>query len=84
MKKLFFAALAAMMMIAGCSDPYDDSAILKKFEEMEKEHEQLQEQIDAQQTLLNALANKLYITSVTQTDAACAFLKNKTVIKMLI
>ncbi|MBQ8367203.1 MAG: leucine-rich repeat protein [Alistipes sp.] len=67
MKKLFlFIAFAAMGVLAGCS--YDDSAILNKIDEMEKEQNEMQEQLDAQQTLLDALANNLTITAVTQTD----------------
>ena len=52
--------------MVGCS--YDDSAILDKIAEMEKEHDEMQAQIDAQQTLLDALANKLTITAVTETE----------------
>ena len=67
MKKLFlFIAFAAMGVLAGCS--YDDSAILNKIDEMEKEQNEMQEQLDAQQTLLDALANNLTITAITQTD----------------
>ena len=67
MKKLLLllAPLTFGLMI-GCS--YDDSAILDKIAEMEKEHDEMQAQLDAQQTLLDALANKLTITAVTQTD----------------
>ena len=67
MKKLLllFAPLTLGLMV-GCS--YDDSAILDKIAEMEKEHDEMQAQIDAQQTLLNALANKLTITAVTETE----------------
>ena len=67
MKKLLLllAPLTLGLMI-GCS--YDDSAILDKIAEMEKEHDEMQAQLDAQQTLLDALANKLTITAVTQTD----------------
>ena len=67
MKKLLllFAPLTLGLMV-GCS--YDDSAILDKIAEMEKEHDEMQAQIDAQQTLLDALANKLTITAVTETE----------------
>ena len=73
MKKLFLLLTTALLgIMVGCS--YDDSAILDKIAEMEKEqaemekeHEDLQSQIDAQQALLNALANKLTITAVTPT-----------------
>ena len=67
MKKLLLllAPLTLGLMI-GCS--YDDSAILDKIAEMEKEHDEMQAQIATQQTILDALANKLTITAVTQTD----------------
>ena len=67
MKKLLllFAPLTLGLMV-GCS--YDDSAILDKIAEMEKEHDEMQAQIDTQQTLLDALANKLTITAVTETE----------------
>ena len=67
MKKLLllFAPLTLGLMV-GCS--YDDSAILDKIAEIEKEHDEMQAQIDAQQTLLDALANKLTITAVTETE----------------
>ena len=74
MKKLLllFAPLTLGLMV-GCS--YDDSAILDKIAEMEKEHDEMQKehdemqaQLDAQQTLLDALANKLTITAVTETE----------------
>ena len=55
------------MSFAGCSEAYDDKWILDKFEEMEKEHSDMQAQIDAQQTLLNALANNLSIIAITPT-----------------
>ena len=65
MKKLFYSfCLAMLMAFAGCSEAYDDQWILDKFEEMEKEHSDMQAQIDAQQTLLNALANNLSIVSI--------------------
>ena len=52
--------------MVGCS--YDDSAILDKITELEKEQEEMQAQIDVQQALLNALANNLTITAVTPND----------------
>ena len=67
MKKLFLLlATLTLGLMVGCS--YDDSAILDKIAEMEKEHDEMQAQIDAQQKLLDALANKLTITNVTQTS----------------
>ena len=67
MKKLFLLlAPLTLGLMVGCS--YDDGAILDKIAEMEKEHDEMQAQIDAQQKLLDALANKLTITDVTQTS----------------
>ena len=67
MKKLFLLlAPLTLGLMVGCS--YDDSAILDKIAEMEKEHDEMQAQIDAQQKLLDALANKLTITDVIQTS----------------
>ena len=72
-KLLLLLAPLTLGLMVGCS--YDDSAILDKIaemekeqNEMEKEHDEMQAQLDAQQTLLEALANKLTITAVTQTD----------------
>ena len=72
-KLLLLLAPLTLGLMVGCS--YDDSAILDKIAEMEKEqdemqkeHDEMQAQLDAQQTLLDALANKLTITAVTQTD----------------
>ena len=67
MKKLLLLLVPLTLgLMVGCS--YDDSAILNKIDEMEKEQNEMQEQLDAQQTLLDALANNLTITAVTQTD----------------
>ena len=67
MKKLFLLlATLTLGLVVGCS--YDDSAILDKIAEMEREHDEMQAQIDAQQKLLDALANKLTITDVIQTS----------------
>ena len=65
-KLLLLLAPLTLGLMVGCS--YDDSAILDKIAEMEKEHDEMQAQLDAQQTLLDALANNLTITAVTQTD----------------
>ena len=88
MKKLFLLLTTALLgFMVGCS--YDDSAILDKIAEiekeqaeMEKEHEDLQSQINAQQALLNALANKLTITAVTPTAKGytITFSDNQTII----
>ncbi|MBQ5670608.1 MAG: leucine-rich repeat protein [Tidjanibacter sp.] len=65
MKKLLLLLVPLTLgLMVGCS--YDDSAILDKIAEMEKEHDEMQAQIDAQQTLLDALANKLTITNIVQ------------------
>ncbi len=67
MKKLFLLFTTALLgLMAGCT--YDDGAIWDKFDEMEKEHSEMQEQIDAQQALINALANNLTITNITQIE----------------
>ena len=67
MKKLFLLlAPLALGLMVGCSS--DDSTILDKIAEMEREHDEMQAQIDAQQKLLDALANKLTITDVIQTS----------------
>ena len=72
MKKLLLLLVTLTLgLMVGYS--YDDSAILdkiaemeKEHDEMEKEHDEMQAQIDAQQTLLDALANKLTITNIVQ------------------
>ena len=67
MKKLFLLlAPLTLGLMVGCSS--DDSTILDKIAEMEREHDEMQAQIDAQQKLLDALANKLTITDVIQTS----------------
>ena len=66
MKKLLF--LVALMLFTGCSEAYDDSSIWKALNELEEEQERMQEQIDAQQALLNAIANNLTITNITSID----------------
>lgn len=65
MKKLLTLLVPLTLgLMVGCS--YDDSAILDKIAELEKEHDEMQAQIEAQQTLLDALANKLTITNIVQ------------------
>ena len=66
MKRLFLLFSTAFLGLMTCCT-YDDSAILDKIAEMEKEQEQMQEQLNAQQILLNALANKLTITAIVDT-----------------
>ena len=66
MKRLFtLLVLLLALCVSSCS--YNDSAIWGKITEMEKEQNEMQEQLDAQQKLLDALANNLTITAVTQT-----------------
>ena len=65
-KLLLLLAPLTLGLMVGCS--YDDSAILDKITELEKEQDEMQAQIDAQQALLDALANNLTITAVTQND----------------
>lgn len=66
MKKLFtLASLFVAMMVSSCT--YDDSAILRDFNDLRNEFETLKEQMNEQQTLLNALANQLTIVSVEPT-----------------
>ena len=67
MKKLLLLLVASLtMLFVGCSQ-FDDTRIWDAIDELEEEQEKMQEQIDAQQTLLNALANNLSIVSITPT-----------------
>ena len=68
MKRLFLLLAFAATMFVGCSDSYDDSAIWKELGKLEQEQEKMQEQIDAQQKLLEALSKQLTIISVTPTE----------------
>ena len=72
MKKLLFLFAGALSaMVVGCTqfdatDLWDEINNLKNAqEELEEEQDKMQAQIDAQQTLLNALANNLSIVSIT-------------------
>lgn len=60
MKRLYIVAITASMLFAGCVEPYDDSELKNKLND-------LQEQIDTQQSLLNAIANQKTISSVLET-----------------
>ena len=65
MKKLlllFAGALSAM--VVGCTQ-FDATDLWDAIGDLQDEQERMQEQIDAQQTLLNALANNLSIVSIT-------------------
>ena len=68
MKKLFtlFALLA--LLLTGCSMAYDDSEIVGRLDELEEDVDKLREEIEASKVLLNALANNLTITSVSETE----------------
>ena len=66
MRKLYTIFLAALMMFAGCTESYDDSAIVGKYDELQKEVNNLEEKIKELQTLLNALSNNLTIVSVQE------------------
>ena len=68
MKRLFLLLAFAATMFMGCSDSYDDSAIWKELGKLEQEQEKMQEQIDAQQKLLEALTKQLAIISITPTE----------------
>ena len=72
MKKLFFILVAAMLFASGCSDKYDDSALTGRVDDLESRVEKLEElcrqmntNISSLQTLVTALQNGDYITSVT-------------------
>lgn len=61
MKKLLrLSAIMAFGLLVGCSEVYDDS-------ELRAEIDDLKERIEDAETLLNALANNLTITSVEET-----------------
>lgn len=72
MKKLFFILVAAMLFASGCSDEYDDSALTGRVDDLENRVKTLEElcrqmntNISSLQTLVTALQNGDYITSVT-------------------
>ena len=69
MKKLFyFLSIVLLTMFSSCGTEYDDSNLIDRLDKLEEEQKEMQEQIDAQQKLLDALANKLTITDVIQTS----------------
>ena len=73
MKKLFTYLLVAItLIIAGCSESFDDSAIWDKLDDHESRIAKLEElcqqmntNISSLQTIVNALQNNDYVTSVT-------------------
>ena len=72
MKKLFFILAASMLLASGCSDEYDDSALTGRVDDLENRVKTLEElcrqmntNISSLQTLVTALQNGDYITSVT-------------------
>lgn len=73
MKKLFTYLLVAItMIIAGCSESFDDSKIWDKLDDHESRIAKLEElcqqmntNISSLQTIVNALQNNDYVTSVT-------------------
>ena len=73
MKKLFtYLFVAITMIIAGCSESFDDSKIWDKLDDHESRIAKLEElckqvntNISSLQTIVNALQNKDYVTGVT-------------------
>ena len=71
MKKLF-TLFAVIALLAGCSDDYDDSALTGRVDDLENRIEKLEEfckqmntNISSLQTIVTALQNNDYVTSVT-------------------
>ena len=67
MKKLFYFFLATLMVLTGCSEGYDDSEIFDKYNDLQQEVKNLENEMDETKKLLNALANNLTIVSVKET-----------------
>ena len=67
MKKLF-TLLAAIFAVFVSSCTYDDTALVEDLNNLRNEVENLKDQVDEQQTLLNALANQLTILSIESTS----------------
>ena len=70
MKKLF-TLFAVIALLAGCSDDYDDSALIGRVDDLENRIEKLEEfckqmntNISSLQTIVTALQNNDYITEV--------------------
>ena len=67
MKKYFtLLTLFLAMFVSSCS--YDDTALVKDMNDLREEVENLKDKVDAQQVLLNALANQLTIVSIEETS----------------
>lgn len=67
MKKLF-TLLTAIFAVFVSSCTYDDTALVEDLNNLRNEVENLKDQVDEQQTLLNALANQLTIISIEATS----------------
>ncbi|MBR3912480.1 MAG: hypothetical protein IKJ48_07455, partial [Alistipes sp.] len=73
MKKSILYLFSAIMLVAvGCSESYDDSALVGRVDKLENRVAQLEElcrqmntNISSLQTIVNALENKDYVTGVT-------------------
>ena len=69
MKKLFyFLSIVLLTIASSCSTEYDDSELIDRLNKLEEEQKEMQEQIDAQQALIDALTKNLTITSIVETD----------------
>ena len=67
MRRLFtLASLLVAMMVSSCT--YDDSALLSDLNALKDKVENLENRVDEQQVLLNALANQLTIVSIEMTS----------------
>ena len=69
MKKLFyFLSIVLLTMFVSCNNEFDDSKLQDRLNRLEEEQKEMQEQIDAQQALLDALTKNLTIISIVETD----------------
>ena len=66
-KPLILIATFAAVTLSGCT-AIDTTGIWNAIEDLKDEQEKMQEQLDAQQALLNALANNLSIVSIAPTE----------------
>ena len=66
MRRLFTLA-SLFVAVAMLSCAYDDSALLRDLNDLKNKVENLENRVDEQQVLLNALANKLTIVSIATT-----------------